>query len=1426
MGKTKIYSVGFTVHEAQNLVTEKGQPVDPLVVVRCCGREYRTEVKYAKSNVVSWDESHAWTDLCLTDEEWEAAYITFEVQAANAFWRNTLLGLVSVQLRLIQLRKTHQIRKALPLQHPDDTDVHGSLRVTIFACAPGEAPPSPGEEEVVEEEDNNDYDDLRKAVIDTNQVVEREAGSRLYHVYVTAYRVEDLPTSSKGTRDPFVTCEFAGCKLKSMQARGCCSHTFNECFRFPVVTPLPEDAILIKVWDWNFMRADELIAVGRISFSELRTRQMLPRWFNLYGFDDKEVAQATKVAGQGGRLVANCYLGRILLSARAERLTKEDDLMPAHTVAARPYETPPVIPLALLADIYEVQGAPGEKVSVEIWCGPARARTKWVMGLESKAAQRAGAAPQALNRAIEGALGVANYLMGEVPEGEDRFPFDNFEGRVEDLRLVVPEDTKQQWDVIISVHVRGSTKGFMGDTRIAFQRLKMSKVPVHTHNNPRTPVWVPLISTPPFESMKPAPAILMCIEKSKVESFARSKRKHVTAVDYQLRAYVYAARNLLSPSGALPNPFVQVACAGNARETEVFEQTSSPVFMDCLLLDITMMTDPVSRLPTVAPIVVTLYEQRSWGTQFLGRATCHYDRLRGRLKPGEAPTVAEPRWIKLRGGKYANRHLGDVLLMLELIRKRDAQLIPAFPMRPVVNMCTLTFSCLGLRSLYMTQRAKRLDYVSIRKGEDVKAELRRIRGPVIRVSVSSFASAGRGNNEAILRYERNLPEDPTIVNKHWTTVTKAANTDIFKVAYMEIDVPVDPIYDPRLVVQVYDRKQKPKYFIGEYSMSLVPLMPWVLDQQGAIEAVAPLNDFTDTVDLKHIGGLMRGFHGSSKKSGTGQIGLEALSAADRETADAHKELTLAQSRFATYDPDNKTFADSWLLPSGLPKILVTSYSIPGYRYDVIFSNMFTLNVYIPAKFVLFAEGKRAADKKTKEQYARPSVDSTLEQFLDDVTFPSDSLKKSVMGDIDVTGFVKFFVNLTHHDEPNPHVDPAAVELASSEDRMRRNLRGEEAYPKLMKIRVYVIRAISLYVGDDRIVPNPYLLFNLGDKSDTLRAEAKSNTHNPEFFTVWEKDVMFPDDSQFELQVWSAHEGVSGGLEDIYIGSTCIDLEERWFSKEWQKSMSKNQVPMEYRPLKQMPGGSFKGTVEMWVELMDFQKAGEVPKFDLQSPAATEVEIRVIVWGARNLAVKILGKDFIDAMIRCNLDCTGYRGTQPAAQQTDVHYYSKTGAAIFNWRMVYSRVQMPVSTCVLQIAAYDNRNMGQASFVGEVNLELRRYLERVASTLNSIDVDAELKLINRSRESADISTFGFVQVSLQFISQSEATSKPVGLGRDSPNRDPRLTTPQEGRKWEDVLGSAGLRVDYRPLWYWVRVAAVVFLCIWVFVVAFLYPSLLG
>lgn len=224
---------------------------------------------------------------------------------------------------------------------------------------------------------------------------------------------------------------------------------------------------------------------------------------------------------------------------------------------------------------------------------------------------------------------------------------------------------------------------------------------------------------------------------------------------------------------------------------------------------------------------------------------------------------------------------------------------------------------------------------------------------------------------------------------------------------------------------------------------------------------------------------------------------------------------------------------------------------------------------------------------------------------------------------------------------------------------------------------------------------------------------------------------------------------------------------------------------------------------------------------------------VIVWGARSLSFRGLHKDSIDAQIACSIDCSGYQGSQDLQQTTDVHYFSRNGNAIFNWRVVYSKIRLPVSSCVLQISAFDFRTLGPSVFVGEVkksltptkqlsknrnssyiqllrsflhrasllqvNVELRSYLEKVGQSLASREYDAEFRLMNRKYQKAD-QIPGYVQTTIQIIAQQEANTKQAGLGRESPNRDPRLTTPLDGRKWEDFLKSSGLRRDFSPLMF--------------------------
>lgn len=54
-------------------------------------------------------------------------------------------------------------------------------------------------------------------------------------------------------------------------------------------------------------------------------------------------------------------------------------------------------------------------------------------------------------------------------------------------------------------------------------------------------------------------------------------------------------------------------------------------------------------------------------------------------------------------------------------------------------------------------------------------------------------------------------------------------------------------------MQVYDRRVKPKYFIGQFTLSLIPLLPWVSDVEAALEDIQPAKDYEDSIDLKKIG---------------------------------------------------------------------------------------------------------------------------------------------------------------------------------------------------------------------------------------------------------------------------------------------------------------------------------------------------------------------------------------------------------------------------------------------------------------------------------------------------------------------------------------------------------------------------------------------
>lgn len=115
-------------------------------------------------------------------------------------------------------------------------------------------------------------------------------------------------------------------------------------------------------------------------------------------------------------------------------------------------------------------------------------------------------------------------------------------------------------------------------------------------------------------------------------------------------------------------------------------------------------------------------------------------------------------------------------------------------------------------------------------------------------------------------------------------------------------------------------------------------------------------------------------------------------------------------------------------------------------------------------------------------------------------------------------------------------------------------------PKNLVVRLYVLKGKSLTPKDIN-TSDPYLILKLGDQTVEDKSSLRLKTNNPAFFTSYDIATTLPGPSTLTIEVWDD----DGFLKPDLIGLTKIDLEDRYFSKEWREKYN-DKKPIEERTL--------------------------------------------------------------------------------------------------------------------------------------------------------------------------------------------------------------------------------------------------------------------
>ncbi|TNV72912.1 hypothetical protein FGO68_gene3417 [Halteria grandinella] len=350
------------------------------------------------------------------------------------------------------------------------------------------------------------------------------------------------------------------------------------------------------------------------------------------------------------------------------------------------------------------------------------------------------------------------------------------------------------------------------------------------------------------------------------------------------------------------------------------------------------------------------------------------------------------------------------------------------------------------------------------------------------------------------------------------------------------------------------------------------------------------------------------------------------------------------------------------------------------------------------------------------------------------------------------------------------------------------------------VRVYIIDAFNLSSRDNGSDSDPYLVVSMGNKVYNERDRYQSDEPNPKFYRSFDFEGIFPGCAPLVINVMDYDE-IFG---DDSIGTTSVDLEDRFFSPEWQSVKNK---PIELRQLSHPSSAISQGTVRMWVEIHPTSiPMSEIPIWNITPKPPDYFEVRLVIYDTEDVVAN-------DAEGCSDVYCRAFFDSKEDAKETDTHYRCSNGKASFNYRLLYT-IAHPRKDYTLSVQLFDRDLIGSNDIIGEAQLNIKDALTDAALTKKPVAFSKKyynsyLKncktLKNTKVTFKDENSFflsckggkpdktgklteqGKVRIQIDILPKDYADKNKVGEARQEPNHSPTLKEP-EGR----------LSLDMNPL----------------------------